>query len=73
MPVPGKKQYSVYLTEKDAEYLKSIIRRGKDKGGFSALIDDYVCKLASSLRRSGLEQGQRIAWLDIVRKFFNGL
>ena len=72
--VKGKKRYAVYLTELEAEYLKSLIEyKTPGSGGFSALIDDHVCKLARTMRASGLTPGRKVTWSHVVKIFFKGL
>lgn len=72
--VKNKKRYVVYLTESEVEFLKSLVEyETPGSGGFSALIDDHVCKLAATMRATGLKPGQKISWSKIVKMFLKGI
>lgn len=72
--VIGKKSYKVYLTESEVDYLRSRIEHGMPgTGGLSALLDDYVCKLAATMRASGHKVGQRMTWSHVVKMFLKGI
>lgn len=72
--VIGKKQYRVYLTESEVEYLRSRIEyKAPNTGGLSALLDDYVCKLAKTMRASGHKPGEKMTWAHVVKMFLKGI
>lgn len=73
MAVKGKKQYTIYLDEADAETVMEFLDRSKSAGGMSALVNEYIANVARTLRESDLAKGQKLGWSKIFKLFINGL
>jgi hypothetical protein len=73
MSLEGKKAYKVFLSEKEADYVKAHIMSKKGEGGFSALLDTVVINLYKTMKESGIEQGRKITWAKVIKMFFNGI
>lgn len=69
----GKREYKVYLNEENAEYVKSFILCTRQKGGFSALVDNYVSIMAKTLKLSGYTPAERISAKTLLKIIKNGL
>jgi len=73
MPVAGKKEYRVYLTEESTEYVKSIIQSKKGEGGFSQLVDEVIIGLYATMKESGIKEGKKMTWTKVFRMLVNGI
>jgi hypothetical protein len=73
MAIKGKKEYKVYLSAEEAEFVKKVIDDKKYMGGFSGLIDDYVKKIYRTLKSAGIKEGEKVNTAKIIRLFFNGM
>lgn len=81
MAIKGKKRYTVYLTEDDAELVKKYMQVksaacliGQSRDSLSTYLDNKVRGLADGLRRSGVDrriasikQMTREEWFDLIR------
>jgi len=67
MPVAGKKEYRVYLSEKETQYIKQHLHSVKGQGGFSALMDEMVKNLYLSLQEKGIKEGRKLTWKRILK------
>ena len=67
MPVAGKREYRVYLSEKETAYIKEHIHSVKGQGGFSALMDSVVLSLYETLKKRKLKDGQKYTWKRILK------
>lgn len=73
MPVKNKKKYTVYLTEESAEIVKSFVDMKPGEGGMSALIDDYIIRMASTLKGSGIKTGEKLKFSNIIKMVIAGI
>ncbi len=72
MSVKGKRKYSLYLDEKNADYVLSFLERAKNKGGLSALVDTYIATMAKTLRMSDYKSGEKMSFAKVFRIGLNG-
>jgi hypothetical protein len=73
MSIKGKKQYKIYLTEENAEFVKAYLESKRGAGGLSAVLDEYIKNMAETLKRSGVKPGQKLTWAKVARMAIEGL
>jgi len=63
MAIEGKKRYSIYLDEKNVEYLREYFDTRPNTGGLSALLDKYLARCVFMVKENrdtfdGIEPGR---------------
>ncbi|MGD9687894.1 MAG: hypothetical protein AB7U43_13080 [Desulfobacter sp.] len=72
IPPKGKKEYKVYLTEKNAEYVKSFLASTRNTGGLSAIVDGYISTMAKTLKLSGYREEEKVTAKTLLKIVKNG-
>jgi len=73
MAVEGKREYKVWLDPGNVEYIRSYLSFGPGSGGISQMLDEYVTKMATTLRQSGVKPGVRMTWAKLARMAIKGV
>ncbi len=68
-----RKEYKVYLSEDETEYLKSFLETTRNKGGLSGVLNSYVLTMANTLKASGYEPGEKVTPSRLIKIFKQGL
>jgi len=73
MAIKGKKQYSVYLDEEDAEYVKSFLEQTRNKDGFSGLMNTYLKTMTRTLKAAGYKPGVKLTMKQVFKIGIQGI
>ena len=65
--VKNKREYKVYLTEENAEYVKTFLESKRNTGGLSGLVDGYIATMAKTLKASGYKPGEKVTVAKMLR------
>jgi len=74
MAVPGKKRYQIWLTEAYVDSVRSVLAKGKYKGGLSGYLDDCLKNAHETLIESGVVDSRRpVTAAKLIRLFIRGI
>lgn len=73
MAIKGKKMYSIYLDEDDAEFLKAFLEKTKNKGGLSAVMNGHLRTMCKTLRAAGYNPNKKLTVAKLLRIFKEGI
>ena len=65
--VKNKKEYKVWLTEENTEYVKTFLESKRNTGGLSGLVDGYIATMAKTLKASGYKPGEKVTVAKMLR------